>query len=98
MALIKGYITNSKITCIALVIIWVCFIISYVMTVLFSKGSQFGIKAISTDVLLKMGGNVPILVYDFGQVYRLVAAMFLHAGILHIIMNTASMIAFCAPL
>ena len=60
-----------------------------------TKGTKNGISVVSADILIKMGANVPIYVYQ-GQVYRLVTAMFLHGGIIHILMNSASLIAFCA--
>jgi rhomboid protease GluP len=60
-----------------------------------TKGGAYGPSTISPEVLITMGANVPLLV-KLGGVHRLFTAMFLHAGILHIIMNSASLIAFCA--
>ena len=44
------------------------------------------ILQIDTGVLVDMGANVPIYVYD-GQVYRLLSAAFLHANLPHILSN-----------
>lgn len=41
-----------------------------------------------------MGGNIPWKVIN-GQVYRLFLPMILHAGILHICMNSSALIVFC---
>jgi len=42
-----------------------------------------------------MGANIPILV-KAGQIYRLFTATILHAGILHIAMNSLTLLVFCA--
>lgn len=60
-----------------------------------SAGQSYGFRTINPNVLLKLGGNVPILVKN-GEVYRLFTATILHAGILHIVMNTMSLIVFCS--
>lgn len=51
--------------------------------------SSVSILQIQSSVLLKMGGNVPIKVYD-GQVYRLISAAFLHANLPHLLSNLFS--------
>ena len=48
------------------------------------------ILQIQASVLVKMGANVPINVYD-GQIYRLITAAFLHANLPHIMSNLFSM-------
>ena len=53
------------------------------------------IAQINPSVLVQLGGNVAALVHE-GEFYRLAAAMFLHAGALHMLMNSASLLGFCA--
>lgn len=40
-------------------------------------------------VLKSLGGNVPALIKQ-GQIHRLFTAIFLHAGLLHFVMNSMS--------
>jgi rhomboid protease GluP len=49
---------------------------------------------IPNEVLVSMGANVPFMVHK-GKVYRLFTATLLHAGLIHIALNTASLINFC---
>lgn len=92
--LVKAYFSRAKVTCIFIVIIWVTFVVECIMTWTYQR-SNYGIRIIDPNVLLKLGGNVPVLVRN-GEFYRLFLATILHAGILHIFMNTVSLIAFCA--
>ncbi len=78
----------------ALAVIWVVFIIELVYTwVVYTTAG--GVTTIPTLVLIKMGGNYAYLV-KLGQIHRLLFATVLHAGILHILFNTGSLLAFCA--
>lgn len=77
-----------------LVVVWIVYVIECLYTwVNFSF--QYGAGTIHPVTLVKMGGNVARMVQE-GQVYRLLTATVLHAGIMHIFMNSASLIAFCA--
>ena len=78
-------------TLIALVVIWVMFAIECIL----SWSQTKTISRIDPYVLIDLGGNVPIMVQE-GQIYRLVLAIILHGGALHIFMNTMSLIGFCA--
>lgn len=94
MKVVKDYLKNARVSVIALGVIWVVYIFECIYTwVTFS--TIFGLGTVPAITLLKLGGNVALLV-KFGQVYRLFTAILLHAGILHIFMNSASLIAFCA--
>lgn len=61
--IIMTYVSSSKITCIAFVVIWVCFIIELGLTTLSTRSSYFGMANISSDVLIRMGADVPKYVY-----------------------------------
>jgi rhomboid protease GluP len=39
------------------------------------------------DAILRAGANEPTVVREQGQVYRLFTAMFMHAGLLHVLLN-----------
>lgn len=92
--IIKNYLTKARVTVVALGVIWVVYLVECLYTwVTFS--TAFGFSTIPALTLLRMGGNVALLV-RLGQFYRLFTATLLHAGILHIFMNSASLIAFCA--
>lgn len=72
------YKTSSKITSILILINVVVFIIS-----VFLSGSLFDIDL---GVLIFLGAKVNLLI-ERGQYYRLLTAMFLHGGLLHIAFN-----------
>ena len=93
--LIYNYFSKAIVCSIALIIIWIFFIVEWIMTWVYSKGQSYGIQMIDPSVLIDLGGNVPLLVNRW-QVHRLFTATLLHAGILHIIMNTLSLLGFCA--
>ena len=57
----------------------------------------FGINRISPLVLLKLGGNNPLLV-KYGQAHRLLLSTVLHSGIVHWLANTLSLLIFCAQI
>jgi membrane associated rhomboid family serine protease len=46
-----------------------------------------------TEVLVRMGAMVPVLVAD-GQYWRLVAAIFLHANLIHLLLNSLGLAIF----
>jgi rhomboid protease GluP len=48
---------------------------------------------VSTDVLIDFGAALGTLVQE-GQVWRLLSAGFLHVNLLHILMNTVSLLIF----
>ena len=89
----RDYVKQSKITFAILAILWAVFIIEVILTWIIDLG--YGILTISPKVLVKMGGNVALLV-KFGQVYRLFTATLLHAGFLHIFWNSVCLVLFCA--
>ena len=71
------------------------FAIEVVLTWAISIEPGFGIIQISPEILVLLGGNVPVLVRD-GELYRILTACFLHAGILHWLLNSVGLILFCA--
>lgn len=96
MQLVKDYLKNARFTMIALGVIWVMFVIEclYSWIVVTTAG---GVVTIPSYTLIKMGANNCLMV-KLGQVYRLFTACILHAGLLHIFFNTASLLAFCAEM
>lgn len=95
--LVKQYFKNARVTSIFLAVIWVMFLVECIMTWMTAWSTDFGLKKIYPDVLLRLGANVPLLVL-LREYYRTFTAILLHAGILHIFMNTMSLIGFCALL
>jgi rhomboid protease GluP len=93
-SIIKRYLKSARVTVGALAVVWVAYIIECLYTWV-NLSFQYGFANIHPVTLVKMGGNVAELVRR-GQIYRLVTATVLHAGIMHIFMNSASLIAFCA--
>lgn len=61
----------------------------YITTCIMGIDWSVSILQIDYKVLVKMGGNVPINVYN-GQVYRLITAAFLHSNLPHILGNIFS--------
>ena len=96
MQLVKDYIKNAMFTMIALGVIWAMFVIEclYSWIVVTTAG---GVATIPPYTLIELGANNCLLV-KLGQVYRLFTATILHAGLLHIFFNTASLLAFCAEM
>lgn len=96
LQLAKDYLKNARFTMIALGVIWVMFVIEclYSWIVVTTAG---GVVTIPSYTLIKMGANNCLLI-KLGQVYRLFTATILHAGLLHIFFNTASLLAFCAEM
>ena len=90
--IVKEYILKAKVTSFFICLILVVFLVEVLMCLTSSSG---GLTAISIQVLLKLGGNVPYLVQE-GEIYRIVTATVLHGGALHWLMNTASLVTFCA--
>ena len=93
--IIKSYLTKAPVTSLFITLNTLFFIISLLMC--FNSKKPCGIQGFSKEVLDTLGGNVPEDVKS-GQIYRLITAMILHGGVLHWLMNTASMIAFCASI
>jgi membrane associated rhomboid family serine protease len=94
--IIKNYLKKARVTIAALGIIWIIFFIECLYTWI-TFTTAFGVVTIPPYILIKMGGNVALLV-KLGQIHRLLTATILHAGILHIFMNSASLLVFCAEL
>lgn len=92
--LMKDYFKKSRVTCVFVCIVVIMFVVELVMTWGWS-GSGYGFKMIHPEVLYYLGCNSPVLVQT-GHIYRLWTATILHAGALHLIMNTASLVLFCA--
>jgi len=61
--------------------------IIFITTLLFSRGGF----DIDMETLLRFGASNGILVVVFGDVWRLISAMFLHGSLLHITMNMLSL-------
>jgi rhomboid protease GluP len=78
---------------VALAAVWIVYLLECIYTWV-TISTAFGVSTIPGVTLVKLGGNVALLV-KLGQVYRLVTATLLHAGILHIFMNSASLLVFC---
>lgn len=53
-------------------------------------------SVISSGTLLHYGANSNKLVSE-GQVFRLVTAMFLHSGVMHLVANSTSFLLFLMP-
>jgi membrane associated rhomboid family serine protease len=94
--IIKNYLKKARVTIAALVVIWSVFFIECLYTWI-TITTAYGIITIPSFTLIRMGGNVALLV-KLGQVHRLFTATILHAGILHIFMNSVSLLLFCAEL
>jgi rhomboid protease GluP len=84
------------VTLAALAVIWVVYIIECLYTWI-NISTVFGVTTIPPITLMKLGGNVALLV-KVGQIHRLLTATVLHAGIMHIFMNSASLLLFCAKM
>ncbi len=95
VALIKNYVIKSPFSVGMFFIVWVMFFIEWIMTVSQEfKAPMYGISNIDPKIAIQLGGNVPYLVHN-GQIYRMFMAMFLHAGITHIAINSLSLIMLC---
>jgi membrane associated rhomboid family serine protease len=96
LRLIKDFIIKAKFTVVFIAVIWIMYIIECIFTWV-TVSTSYGFTTIPGYVLVELGGNVSLLV-RLGQVHRLFSAIFLHGGIMHILMNTASLLAFCIEL
>lgn len=92
MAITISYLKYSYISISAFACMLIMFIISVAMTYdgNAQTGQKYGVTHISPLVLIRLGANVGFYV-KYGQVYRLVTAIFLHAGIQHFFVNSLSM-------
>ncbi len=78
-----GQLFSKKTPVITYAIMTICVAI-FVATYLFGNGSY------DNGTLLKFGANLDILVKN-GDYYRLLTSMFLHAGLLHLLLNMYSL-------
>ena len=65
------------------------YLVAHVAMVL--TGGRSEITTASTETLMKFGASYAPLVRE-GQLHRLVASMFLHIGLLHLLMNSAALL------
>jgi rhomboid protease GluP len=86
-------ITNTPLSSITMIIILLMFLIC-VGTQLSRK--HFNLSVIDAEILIMFGANMNILVNN-GQIYRLVTAIFLHAGAMHLFGNSISFFLYLMP-
>ena len=77
-------------TVIYLLAIWALYIICLTQGI---SEQNHQVLEVSHDVLINFGAAQGYLIKD-GEVYRLITAAFLHANLLHIVMNSISMLIF----
>ena len=90
---LRAMVKHSPISCGMLVIVLLMFVLC-VGTDMYA--GRWDISSISPKTLLRYGANFSIMVQQ-GQYYRIFSAMFLHAGILHLLMNSTSFLLFLMP-
>ena len=79
----KEYIKEHPVTSVLLFINTLMLFVTFILGIP-SGGS---ISNFSSEVLVDLGGLVPIFVTEFGEYHRLLAAMFLHGNLLHFLAN-----------
>ena len=63
------------------------FVLSMILSILFGKGILSSLLEINSGILYIIGAKVNSLILYDGQWWRLITAMFLHAGIVHLLFN-----------
>jgi rhomboid protease GluP len=79
---------HAPVTTVLLIVNVAMFALSWVATVKLGEGSGFGLfSGIGSEALVRLGASSPYRILVLHQWYRLVTAMFLHLGLLHIGFN-----------
>lgn len=79
---------HAPVTTIFLIANAVMFALSWILTIKTGEGSGFGLfSGIGNLTLARLGASNPVLNLELHQFYRLVTAMFLHVGLLHVGFN-----------
>ena len=79
---------HAPVTTLILIVNVVMFALSWVITVKTGEGSGFGLfSGIGNFTLLRLGASNPYMIQVLHEWYRLVTAMFLHLGLIHIGFN-----------
>ncbi len=82
---------TSPVTYAMLTICCVMYVLSFIITLKFSggeglSGGLMGLGGIATQVSVRLGASLP-WTYNIGQPWRLITAIFLHGGLMHIVFN-----------